>query len=284
MAAHTAPRKGSYDFYYVCALRRSNHKKCAHGVKYHRAEEIERKVRALVLGFLSRPDEVRRRTEEYVRSERDRLSHASRELDAWEQRMRDVERRRSNLIDFAADGTISREDLKAKLDGLDREREATANEIAARRTISDDMAKLEEPPDLAESLARDLPYLLDRRRMFRDYETMPPENPLGLCKLTPDRIRHLPKEEAARREQEAEGERAARYRATHEDLGLRAVARPDGTLEASWRFGQAVLRNGSDTSPNKHATKHFQATGHPIVHSFQPGEDWRWCYVDQALV
>lgn len=39
-----------------------------------------------------------------------------------------------------------------------------------------------------------------------------------------------------------------------------------------------------DNSPNRHATKHFHATGHPIIQSFQPGEDWRWCYVDQKLV
>ena len=39
-----------------------------------------------------------------------------------------------------------------------------------------------------------------------------------------------------------------------------------------------------DASTNRHATKHFQATGHPIVQSFQPGEDWRWCYVDNMLV
>ena len=62
------------------------------------------------------------------------------------------------------------------------------------------------------------------------------------------------------------------------------VARPDGTLEASWRLGEAVLRVGSDTSPNRHATKHFHATEHPIIRSFEPGEDWRWCYVDEALV
>lgn len=35
-----------------------------------------------------------------------------------------------------------------------------------------------------------------------------------------------------------------------------------------------------DSSKNKHATKHFRATKHPIIKSFQPGEDWRWCYVD----
>ncbi|HMI71926.1 MAG TPA: UBP-type zinc finger domain-containing protein [Solirubrobacteraceae bacterium] len=35
-----------------------------------------------------------------------------------------------------------------------------------------------------------------------------------------------------------------------------------------------------DNSPNKHATKHFHATGHPIIRSIEPGEDWYWCYVD----
>jgi uncharacterized UBP type Zn finger protein len=39
-----------------------------------------------------------------------------------------------------------------------------------------------------------------------------------------------------------------------------------------------------DSSPNRHATKHFHATRHPIVRSFEPGEDWRWCYVDEAVV
>ena len=84
-------------------------------------------------------------------------------------------------------------------------------------------------------------------------------------------------------EREAEEKRATRYRAMYEDLNLRAVAHPDGTLEASWRFGEAVLRNSCDTSKNEHATKHFHASGHPIVQSFQPGENWRWCYVNEVL-
>ena len=33
-----------------------------------------------------------------------------------------------------------------------------------------------------------------------------------------------------------------------------------------------------DDSPNTHATKHWQATGHPVVRSLQPGEDWQWNY------
>ena len=39
-----------------------------------------------------------------------------------------------------------------------------------------------------------------------------------------------------------------------------------------------------DSSKNKHATKHFRATEHPIVQSFQPGEDWIWCYVDEVVM
>lgn len=39
-----------------------------------------------------------------------------------------------------------------------------------------------------------------------------------------------------------------------------------------------------DSSKNKHATKHFQKTTHPIMQSFQPGESWRWCFVDQVYI
>ncbi len=36
-----------------------------------------------------------------------------------------------------------------------------------------------------------------------------------------------------------------------------------------------------DSSPNKHASKHAAADHHPVVASFEPGEDWCWCYEDQ---
>ena len=39
-----------------------------------------------------------------------------------------------------------------------------------------------------------------------------------------------------------------------------------------------------DSSKNTHATKHFQGTGHPVMQSAQPGEDWRWCYVDNIMM
>jgi uncharacterized UBP type Zn finger protein len=38
-----------------------------------------------------------------------------------------------------------------------------------------------------------------------------------------------------------------------------------------------------DSSPNKHATKHFHQTKHPAVRSFEPGEDWAWCFVHERF-
>ena len=38
-----------------------------------------------------------------------------------------------------------------------------------------------------------------------------------------------------------------------------------------------------DSSPNRHATAHFNTSSHPVVQSFEPRETWRWCYVDEAM-
>jgi uncharacterized UBP type Zn finger protein len=72
----------------------------------------------------------------------------------------------------------------------------------------------------------------------------------------------------------------------YDDLGFRVTADPDGTLEVDWKFGGGAkqLRLGSDASPNRHAIKHFHATEHPLVQSFEPGEDWIFCYVDEVVM
>jgi uncharacterized UBP type Zn finger protein len=38
-----------------------------------------------------------------------------------------------------------------------------------------------------------------------------------------------------------------------------------------------------DSSPNKHATKHFHDTKHPVILSYEPGEDWIWCYEHESM-
>jgi uncharacterized UBP type Zn finger protein len=38
-----------------------------------------------------------------------------------------------------------------------------------------------------------------------------------------------------------------------------------------------------DSSPYQHATQHYKNTDHPVMRSFEPGETWRWCYVDETI-
>lgn len=56
----------------------------------------------------------------------------------------------------------------------------------------------------------------------------------------------------------------------------------DGT---SWVHLRLCLTCGHvgccNSSQHKHGTKHFQETGHPVMRSFEPGEAWRWCFVDE---
>ncbi|MDQ4038637.1 MAG: UBP-type zinc finger domain-containing protein [Actinomycetota bacterium] len=37
-----------------------------------------------------------------------------------------------------------------------------------------------------------------------------------------------------------------------------------------------------DSSPNKHASAHYRQTRDPVIASYEPGESWRWCYVDEV--
>lgn len=102
------------------------------------------------------------------------------------------------------------------------------------------LRELEELPGLVEEYLKDLPHLVDRMPLVREYETVPPEREPGLngegsslpiYTLAPDRIRHLPEEEVARREREAEAARGARFRELYAMLGLRAAVHADGTLD-----------------------------------------------------
>jgi uncharacterized UBP type Zn finger protein len=38
-----------------------------------------------------------------------------------------------------------------------------------------------------------------------------------------------------------------------------------------------------DSSPQQHATKHFQETGHPVIISAEPEDHWMWCYEHELL-
>ncbi len=39
-----------------------------------------------------------------------------------------------------------------------------------------------------------------------------------------------------------------------------------------------------DNSKNKHATQHYESTGHPVMKSLEPSENWMWCFVDLIMM
>jgi uncharacterized UBP type Zn finger protein len=65
------------------------------------------------------------------------------------------------------------------------------------------------------------------------------------------------------------------------------VCQPCVAMDSTWHHLRQCLACGQtgccDLSPNRHATAHFHATGHPMIRSAEPGEDWWWCYADDRL-
>jgi CPA1 family monovalent cation:H+ antiporter len=58
----------------------------------------------------------------------------------------------------------------------------------------------------------------------------------------------------------------------------------DGTSWVHLRLCVACGHVGCcDSSPHRHARSHFRETAHPVIRSFEPGEAWRWCFVDQQV-
>lgn len=67
---------------------------------------------------------------------------------------------------------------------------------------------------------------------------------------------------------------------------------PEGCEEclpigAAWVHLRLCLACGHvgccDNSPNRHATEHFHHTSHPLIRSYEPGEDWWYCYEDDVI-
>lgn len=80
----------------------------------------------------------------------------------------------------------------------------------------------------------------------------------------------------------------------HEPAGERVVPdSPDTCLECialgdSWMHLRVCLTCGHvgccDNSKNRHATRHYRETQHPVFQSYEPGEGWRYCYPDDAML
>jgi uncharacterized UBP type Zn finger protein len=84
--------------------------------------------------------------------------------------------------------------------------------------------------------------------------------------------------------------REERATCPHTPAGLPPAPRAQGCEEClaaggRWLHLRLCLTCGHvgccDNSPGRHATKHFHSARHPVIQSFEPGETWGWCYLDE---
>lgn len=78
---------------------------------------------------------------------------------------------------------------------------------------------------------------------------------------------------------------------THLDAIVTSGASGNGCVECLETGGRWVhLRRCTtcthvgccDSSPSRHATAHFHTSQHPVIQSFEPGEEWYFCYIDEV--
>ncbi len=100
-----------------------------------------------------------------------------------------------NYRDQQAEGLITIDGLREKLDGIAGERDALEARLAMLASGEKRLRELDALPGLVDAYLRDLPELVGRERIVREYETVPEErtesNPLGAYTLTPESVRHL---------------------------------------------------------------------------------------------
>jgi hypothetical protein len=142
-----------------------------------------------------------------------------------------------NYRDQKAEGLITIERLREKLDGIAGERDALEARLAMLAGGEERLRELDSLPGLVDAYLRDLPDLVGRERVVCEYKTLPAErteaNPLGAYTLTPESIRHLPEEELTQKHLDAEDARCARFREIYAMIGLQVAVHPSGALDIS---------------------------------------------------
>jgi hypothetical protein len=102
-------------------------------------------------------------------------------------------------VEAIASGTRLTGKLQEKLDLIQEDREDVKARLEEVSDVEEQARRLREIPRLVEEYLRDLPHLIDRTPVIREYETIPaertPDNPLGIYELTPASIRYKDEEE-----------------------------------------------------------------------------------------
>jgi hypothetical protein len=225
--------------YLVCSTYSDSGAATCEHTRCHRAGETEERVAEFVLGLLRDPGVLREEAERQAEDERHRLRRADREAERLRGVLRSLEDKRERLMDLALDGPFGKDEIARRAASLEAERDVVERELDAlgEGALERRLRELEELPDLVEGYLRDLPYLVGRRRVVRDHDTVPEERTAD----NPDRVRPKAEKEIEGERLAAENERSARLRWVYEAIGLAVTAHKDGTLLLQWSSGTRTL-------------------------------------------
>jgi site-specific DNA recombinase len=156
-----------YVFYYRCPRAYGYDGECSHR-KNHRADNLEPAVWELVSGLLKEPERIREGLEQVIEEERQGLhGNPVQEQAVWLQKLAEVDQRRANFQDMAAEGLITFDELRTKLAALEETKQLARRELDG---LQDKRERLQE-------LERDKTALLEH------YAGMVPD---GLDELSPE--------------------------------------------------------------------------------------------------
>jgi site-specific DNA recombinase len=131
-------------FYYRCPKRRIEGPGACPNEKTQRAEKVEAGVWEVISGLLADPERLRLGLERMIERERSAVSRApEREAALWARRLEQLERKRSSFQDMAAEGLITFDELRAKLEILQRDHAQAKAELEAASYRKEKIAALE---------------------------------------------------------------------------------------------------------------------------------------------
>ena len=181
-------RSMRYSYYRCIRHRREGDEACANGKSY-RAEELERSVWEFVSGLLKDSERIREGLEALIEEEQraGMLGDPHRQAKEWLKKLSEVDSKRSRFQDMAAEGLITFDELRSKLEEAERTRERAQAELEALDRRREQIEELERDKDaVMESYAGMVPEELDDLapeerhliyKMLRLQVTVDPEMP-----------------------------------------------------------------------------------------------------------
>jgi hypothetical protein len=179
---------------------------------FHKAEDIEGRVRELVYRLLHDPEALRRQVLAQLELDRAGLGRAEQEVGFLLEEVAEADRERDGCLMLAARGRISGDELGRYLAESERRKEGARRKLAGLRDRRERLHKLDELARTADEHLANLPHIIDRRPPVRKHDTVPPgaglDGGLPIYELNPGRIRERTPQELERLNTGCDRERA----------------------------------------------------------------------------